>query len=208
MRPESHSASLRDHRINLTQKIFYCKVGPSDQWPPSPPSSQYLLCCRITSLAQSRKTQKISRLASQRDDVHVCIMCLRAIMNYQVCVVWCGVRAWLWYGVWNCESPTLIITFSVGLQPSYDSPTLRQRDHSQSQQQEPQVWTPVCVMCVCMLVHVCVMCVCDVVLYSWSLQNQSPGVGAVGCCVSCEGRSWHHSRRLRQPQGGEGIYQS
>uniref|UniRef100_A0A8C7K3U5 Formin like 1 n=1 Tax=Oncorhynchus kisutch TaxID=8019 RepID=A0A8C7K3U5_ONCKI len=50
--------------------------------PPSPPSSQYLLS-RITSLAQSRKTQKISRLASQRDDVHVCIMCLRAIMNYQ-----------------------------------------------------------------------------------------------------------------------------
>uniref|UniRef100_A0A673XDR8 Formin like 1 n=1 Tax=Salmo trutta TaxID=8032 RepID=A0A673XDR8_SALTR len=37
----------------------------------------------ITSLAQSRRTQKISRLASQRDDVHVCIMCLRAIMNYQ-----------------------------------------------------------------------------------------------------------------------------
>uniref|UniRef100_A0A4W5PHX6 Formin like 1 n=1 Tax=Hucho hucho TaxID=62062 RepID=A0A4W5PHX6_9TELE len=41
------------------------------------------LLCRITSLAQSRRTQKISRLASQRDDVHVCIMCLRAIMNYQ-----------------------------------------------------------------------------------------------------------------------------
>uniref|UniRef100_A0A4W5P9X4 Formin like 1 n=1 Tax=Hucho hucho TaxID=62062 RepID=A0A4W5P9X4_9TELE len=32
---------------------------------------------------ESRRTQKISRLASQRDDVHVCIMCLRAIMNYQ-----------------------------------------------------------------------------------------------------------------------------
>ncbi|XP_071240703.1 formin-like protein 1 [Salvelinus alpinus] len=41
------------------------------------------LTVRITSLAQSRRTQKISRLASQRDDVHVCIMCLRAIMNYQ-----------------------------------------------------------------------------------------------------------------------------
>uniref|UniRef100_A0A8C7PQ53 Formin-like 1a n=1 Tax=Oncorhynchus mykiss TaxID=8022 RepID=A0A8C7PQ53_ONCMY len=58
------------------------KMGPSDQGPTSPPFSQYLLC-RITSLAQSRRTQKISRLASQRDDVHVCIMCLRAIMNYQ-----------------------------------------------------------------------------------------------------------------------------
>ncbi|XP_075913628.1 formin-like protein 2 isoform X2 [Petromyzon marinus] len=31
----------------------------------------------------SRKTLKNSRLVSQKDDVHVCIMCLRAIMNYQ-----------------------------------------------------------------------------------------------------------------------------
>ncbi|KAF3860446.1 hypothetical protein F7725_000701 [Dissostichus mawsoni] len=30
------------------------------------------------------KTIKNSRLVSQKDDVHVCIMCLRAIMNYQV----------------------------------------------------------------------------------------------------------------------------
>uniref|UniRef100_A0A4W4HLI1 Formin-like protein 3 n=1 Tax=Electrophorus electricus TaxID=8005 RepID=A0A4W4HLI1_ELEEL len=30
-----------------------------------------------------RKTIKNSRLVSQKDDVHVCIMCLRAIMNYQ-----------------------------------------------------------------------------------------------------------------------------
>uniref|UniRef100_A0AAR2K4B6 Formin-like 1a n=1 Tax=Pygocentrus nattereri TaxID=42514 RepID=A0AAR2K4B6_PYGNA len=30
-----------------------------------------------------RKSLKNARLASQRDDVHVCIMCLRAIMNYQ-----------------------------------------------------------------------------------------------------------------------------
>ncbi|CAB1341732.1 unnamed protein product [Coregonus sp. 'balchen'] len=42
------------------------------------------LTVRITSLAQSRRTQKSSRLTSHRDDVHVCIMCLRAIMNYQV----------------------------------------------------------------------------------------------------------------------------
>lgn len=34
----------------------------------------------------SRRTLKNSRLVSKKDDVHVCIMCLRAIMNYQVCV--------------------------------------------------------------------------------------------------------------------------
>lgn len=31
----------------------------------------------------SRRTLKNSRLVSRKDDVHVCIMCLRAIMNYQ-----------------------------------------------------------------------------------------------------------------------------
>ncbi|KAG5836219.1 hypothetical protein ANANG_G00252260 [Anguilla anguilla] len=31
----------------------------------------------------SSKTLKNSRLVSQKDDVHVCIMCLRAVMNYQ-----------------------------------------------------------------------------------------------------------------------------
>ncbi|XP_073679017.1 formin-like protein 3 isoform X1 [Garra rufa] len=33
--------------------------------------------------AANNKTIKNSRLVSQKDDVHVCIMCLRAIMNYQ-----------------------------------------------------------------------------------------------------------------------------
>nr|XP_024002949.1 formin-like protein 3 [Salvelinus alpinus] len=33
--------------------------------------------------APNSKTIKNSRLVSQKDDVHVCIMCLRAIMNYQ-----------------------------------------------------------------------------------------------------------------------------
>ncbi|XP_051995948.1 formin-like protein 1 [Xyrauchen texanus] len=41
------------------------------------------LTVRITSLAHSRKTLRNARLATQRDDVHLCIMCLRAIMNYQ-----------------------------------------------------------------------------------------------------------------------------
>lgn len=34
--------------------------------------------------SHSRKALRNSRLVSQKDDVHVCIMCLRAIMNYQV----------------------------------------------------------------------------------------------------------------------------
>lgn len=45
-----------------------------------------------------RKTLRTSRVMSQTDDVHLCIMCLRAIMNYQVggltyatCCVWLGV---------------------------------------------------------------------------------------------------------------------
>ncbi|KAM6233689.1 formin-like protein 1 isoform 1-T1 [Spheniscus humboldti] len=33
--------------------------------------------------SHSRKALRNSRLVSQKDDVHVCIMCLRAIMNYQ-----------------------------------------------------------------------------------------------------------------------------
>uniref|UniRef100_A0A8C6XF42 Formin like 1 n=1 Tax=Naja naja TaxID=35670 RepID=A0A8C6XF42_NAJNA len=33
--------------------------------------------------AHSRKALRNSRIVSQKDDVHVCIMCLRAIMNYQ-----------------------------------------------------------------------------------------------------------------------------
>uniref|UniRef100_A0A8C3M4P8 Formin like 2 n=1 Tax=Chrysolophus pictus TaxID=9089 RepID=A0A8C3M4P8_CHRPC len=38
--------------------------------------------CRYNTLP-SRRTLKNSRLVSKKDDVHVCIMCLRAIMNYQ-----------------------------------------------------------------------------------------------------------------------------
>lgn len=40
---------------------------------------------RISNLTYGRKTMRNTRLATQRDDVHLCIMCLRAIMNYQVC---------------------------------------------------------------------------------------------------------------------------
>lgn len=41
-----------------------------------------LLCYRISSTLGSKMHKKSS--SSQRDDIHVCIMCLRAIMNYQV----------------------------------------------------------------------------------------------------------------------------
>nr|XP_034991395.1 formin-like protein 1 isoform X3 [Zootoca vivipara] len=40
-------------------------------------------CSVSLNLAHSRKALRNSRIVSQRDDVHVCIMCLRAIMNYQ-----------------------------------------------------------------------------------------------------------------------------
>lgn len=43
----------------------------------------YFFFCRYNTLP-SRRTLKNSRLVSKKDDVHVCIMCLRAIMNYQV----------------------------------------------------------------------------------------------------------------------------
>ncbi|KAH0626937.1 hypothetical protein JD844_002244, partial [Phrynosoma platyrhinos] len=40
--------------------------------------------CSVTlNPAHSRKALRNSRIVSQKDDVHVCIMCLRAIMNYQ-----------------------------------------------------------------------------------------------------------------------------
>jgi hypothetical protein len=40
--------------------------------------------CFSYGTAPNSKTIKNSLLVSQKDDVHVCIMCLRAIMNYQV----------------------------------------------------------------------------------------------------------------------------
>ncbi|XP_055360382.1 formin-like protein 1 isoform X3 [Betta splendens] len=44
--------------------------------------SHKALTVRFNSL-QHRKAQRNSRVVSQKDDVHLCIMCLRAIMNYQ-----------------------------------------------------------------------------------------------------------------------------
>uniref|UniRef100_A0A4W4FS37 Formin-like 2a n=1 Tax=Electrophorus electricus TaxID=8005 RepID=A0A4W4FS37_ELEEL len=42
--------------------------------------AQYAVTCNTM---PSRRTLKNSRLVCKKDDVHVCIMCLRAIMNYQ-----------------------------------------------------------------------------------------------------------------------------
>uniref|UniRef100_A0A8C0F7Y3 Formin like 1 n=1 Tax=Bubo bubo TaxID=30461 RepID=A0A8C0F7Y3_BUBBB len=39
--------------------------------------------CSVAYVPTGRKALRNSRLVSQKDDVHVCIMCLRAIMNYQ-----------------------------------------------------------------------------------------------------------------------------
>uniref|UniRef100_A0A671YWN1 Formin-like 2b n=1 Tax=Sparus aurata TaxID=8175 RepID=A0A671YWN1_SPAAU len=50
----------------------------------------FLCVCSSTLVTRSntlpsRRTLKNSRLVCKKDDVHVCVMCLRAIMNYQVC---------------------------------------------------------------------------------------------------------------------------
>ncbi|RXN00570.1 Formin-like protein 3 [Acipenser ruthenus] len=54
---------------------------------PSPVGSSISRSSRHSTLRYntlpSRRTLKNSRLVSKKDDVHVCIMCLRAIMNYQ-----------------------------------------------------------------------------------------------------------------------------
>uniref|UniRef100_A0A8C7KSH4 Formin-like 2b n=1 Tax=Oncorhynchus kisutch TaxID=8019 RepID=A0A8C7KSH4_ONCKI len=49
---------------------------------PSPSSVNTHTTLRSNTLP-SRKTLKNSRLVCKKDDVHVCVMCLRAIMNYQ-----------------------------------------------------------------------------------------------------------------------------
>lgn len=50
---------------------------------PEPPAQLPSCPCRLNP-SHSRKALRNSRIVSQKDDVHVCIMCLRAIMNYQV----------------------------------------------------------------------------------------------------------------------------
>uniref|UniRef100_A0A8B9YMI6 Formin like 1 n=1 Tax=Bos mutus grunniens TaxID=30521 RepID=A0A8B9YMI6_BOSMU len=66
----------------LEQSVEDLSKGPPSSLPP-PPKSRHLTI-KLTP-AHSKKALRNSRIVSQKDDVHVCIMCLRAIMNYQVC---------------------------------------------------------------------------------------------------------------------------
>ncbi|XP_072603082.1 formin-like protein 1 isoform X1 [Vulpes vulpes] len=70
----------------LEQSVEDLSKGPPSSLPPQPKSRHLTIKCppspRLTP-AHSRKTLRNSRIVSQKDDVHVCIMCLRAIMNYQ-----------------------------------------------------------------------------------------------------------------------------
>ncbi|KAJ1072050.1 hypothetical protein K5549_013917 [Capra hircus] len=64
----------------LEQSVEDLSKGPPSSLPP-PPKSRHLTIKLAP--AHSKKALRNSRIVSQKDDVHVCIMCLRAIMNYQ-----------------------------------------------------------------------------------------------------------------------------
>lgn len=126
--------------------------------------------------------------STQRDDVHVCIMCLRAIMNYQVepqlLCYHCGAKNLKSYLF--CETIYLLTrAFSPVLTWWWAIHTVWTRSHS--------VWTAgipgersVCVIWP-------TMCYASYLTPPMLLQNQSPCVGVAGCRVSCQRRTWHHS---------------
>ncbi|XP_024616542.1 formin-like protein 1 [Neophocaena asiaeorientalis asiaeorientalis] len=64
----------------LEQSVEDLSKGPPSSLLPQPKSRH--LTIKLTP-AHSRKALRNSRIISQKDDVHICIMCLRAIMNYQ-----------------------------------------------------------------------------------------------------------------------------
>ncbi|XP_072860256.2 formin-like protein 1 isoform X2 [Pogona vitticeps] len=76
--------------LNQQIQTFFQQVHPSvpsssapgseQDCKPRPPVNSYSPRFNPT---HSRKALRNSRIVSQKDDVHVCIMCLRAIMNYQ-----------------------------------------------------------------------------------------------------------------------------
>uniref|UniRef100_A0A8C5YPC7 Formin like 1 n=1 Tax=Marmota marmota marmota TaxID=9994 RepID=A0A8C5YPC7_MARMA len=83
MESTDNGASNSEKSKPLEQSVEDLSKGP----PSSVPKSRHLtIKCppspRMTP-AHSRKALRNSRIVSQKDDVHVCIMCLRAIMNYQ-----------------------------------------------------------------------------------------------------------------------------
>nr|XP_048301822.1 formin-like protein 1 isoform X6 [Myodes glareolus] len=75
-------ASAAEKSKPLDQSVEDLTKAP----PSSVPKNRLTIKCppspRLTT-AHSRKALRNSRIVSQKDDVHVCIMCLRAIMNYQ-----------------------------------------------------------------------------------------------------------------------------
>ncbi|XP_008577771.1 PREDICTED: formin-like protein 1 [Galeopterus variegatus] len=77
MESTDNGASNSEKSKPLEQSVEDLSKGP----PSSVPKSRHLTI-KLTP-AHSRKTLRNSRIVSQKDDVHVCIMCLRAIMNYQ-----------------------------------------------------------------------------------------------------------------------------
>nr|XP_045015528.1 formin-like protein 1 isoform X2 [Jaculus jaculus] len=77
MESTDNGASGAEKSKSLEQSAEDLSKGP----PASVPKSRHLTI-KLTP-AHSRKTLRNSRIVSQKDDVHVCIMCLRAIMNYQ-----------------------------------------------------------------------------------------------------------------------------
>uniref|UniRef100_A0A2K6EPU9 Formin like 1 n=1 Tax=Propithecus coquereli TaxID=379532 RepID=A0A2K6EPU9_PROCO len=77
MESTDNGASNPEKNKPLEQSVEDLSRGP----PASMPKSRHLTI-KLTP-AHSRKALRNSRIVSQKDDVHVCIMCLRAIMNYQ-----------------------------------------------------------------------------------------------------------------------------
>nr|XP_040124847.1 formin-like protein 1 [Ictidomys tridecemlineatus] len=77
MESTDNGASNSEKSKPLEQSVEDLSKGP----PSSVPKSRHLTV-KMTP-AHSRKALRNSRIVSQKDDVHVCIMCLRAIMNYQ-----------------------------------------------------------------------------------------------------------------------------
>ena len=55
--------------------------GPES--PPQPPPPPHRVPHSAGTLP-NRRALKNARMVSRKDDVHLCVMCLRAIMNYQV----------------------------------------------------------------------------------------------------------------------------
>lgn len=79
--------AMSPHKRHLFSAL-YCAPCPNTHTRTMAPTFQDLkknpnVTFRCNTLP-SRRTLKNSRLVCKKDDVHVCIMCLRAIMNYQV----------------------------------------------------------------------------------------------------------------------------